>query len=95
MEYLNFHFTEHADMRAQQRGVKKSVMNFILKEADIDLPAGRGCRSLLVSQKKLKTLISENKVQPKFADRVNGVVLIEQKNELITLFHKTRRKRNR
>jgi hypothetical protein len=93
MEYLNLHFTEHADVRAQQRGIKKSVMNFILKEADVDLPAGRGCRSLLVSQKKLKILISENKVQPKFADRVNGVVLIEHENELITLFHKTKRKR--
>ena len=95
MEYFNLHFTEHADMRAQQRGVKKSVMNFILKEADVDLPAGRGCRSLLVSQKKIKTLISQNKLQPKFADRINGVVLIEHDNELITLFHKTRRRRNR
>jgi hypothetical protein len=70
-------------------------MNFILKEADVDLPAGRGCRSLLVSQKKIKTLISENKLQPKFADRINGVVLIEHDNELITLFHKTRRKKLR
>ena len=95
MEYLSLHFTEHADMRAQQRGVKKSVMNFILKEADVDLPAGRGCRSLLVSQKKIKTLISQNKLQPKFADRINGVVLIEHDNELITLFHKTRRKKLR
>jgi len=95
MEYFNLHFTEHADMRAQQRGVKKSAMNFILKEADVDLPAGRGCRSLLVSQKKIKTLISQNKLQPKFADRINGVVLIEHDNELITLFHKTRRKKLR
>ena len=41
MGYLNLQFTGHADTRVQQRGVKKSVMEFILNEADMDLPAGQ------------------------------------------------------
>ena len=94
MKHSKLNFTEHADIRAQQRGVKRSVLNFILLEADMDLPAGRGCRSLFVSRKRLRALINENKVQPKFADRVAGVVLIEHENELVTLFHKTQRMRH-
>ena len=95
MGYLNLQLTGHADTRVQQRGVKKSVMEFILNEADIDLPAGRGCRSIFVSHRKLNRLINENKLKPKFAARVDGVVLIEHGNELVTLFHKTQRKRRR
>ena len=63
-------FTSHAQARVQQRGIKKEIIDFILTEADQDKPAGRGCRSLFVSKRKLDKLVRNNELMPKFASRV-------------------------
>lgn len=84
-------FTSHAQARVQQRGIKKEVIDFILMEADQDKPAGRGCRSLFVSKRKLAKLVKNNELMPKFASRVSGVVIVEAEDEIVTIYHKSRR----
>ena len=84
-------YTSHAQARVQQRGIKKEVIDFILMEADQDKPAGRGCRSLFVSKRKLAKLVKNNELMPKFASRVSGVVIVEAEDEIVTIYHKSRR----
>lgn len=90
MQYQT-NLTAHAQARLQQRGIKKEIIDFILMEADQDKPAGRGCRSIFVSKRKLEKLVKNNELLPKFASRVNGVVIVEAEEEIVTIYHKNKR----
>ena len=92
MENYQTTFSSHAEHRAQQRGIRRDVVSFILDEADIDAPAGKGCFSIYVSKRKLKRMVDLNQIKAKFAARVEGVVLIDSDEGLVTIFHKTQRK---
>ncbi len=88
-------YTKHAIVRTQQRGIRKWVTEFILINADINKHVGKGCMSRFVSKKKLNKMLSDQVIQPKDADLVKGVVVIERDQTIQTVFHKKIRMRNR
>ena len=51
------------------------------------------CFSIYVSKRKLKRMVDLNQIKAKFAARVEGVVLIDSDEGLVTIFHKTQRKK--
>ncbi len=46
--------SRHAQTRIQQRGVPRVLIDLLLETADIDAPAGGGCRILRVSRKRME-----------------------------------------
>ena len=78
----------HANTRIQQRGIKKEVLNMVLKEGDLHRNCGRGCTSIQVSRKKLQRMVTEGLMFASMAERVNGVVIIDSGDAVVTVFHK-------
>ena len=87
----NYIVSNHAAIRSQQRGIKKEVINIILNEADKVENRWDGASALYVSKKKLKKLFQMNIYPNSLIEKVSGVVLIEKGEDLLTVFHQTRR----
>ena len=80
--------SSHAKLRIQQRGIKKEVFNMVLEEGDLQKNCGGGRISVQFSRKKLQRMIREGSISPKMAERVNGVVIIDAGEAVVTVFHK-------
>ncbi|AWM23754.1 hypothetical protein AOX55_0000474 [Sinorhizobium fredii CCBAU 25509] len=80
--------TRHALMRAQQRGIRRQVIDYVVAEADIDLNAGDGCHSYRISQRKMAVLRKAG-IPAAGLDRAKRVVVIcsEQSDEVVTVLH--------
>ena len=77
--------THHARIRCQQRGVNEARLLTFLKYADIDRPAGRGCRSLRLS--RAVSLGAKN------SEQLLGLELIlSPEGKIITAKHQRRRR---
>lgn len=81
-------FSSHATIRAQQRGIRLPVVDFILQHFDVDLEAGDGCRSHRISKRAASELL-RNGVAVSEVDRARNVVLIvrEDSGEIVTVMH--------
>ena len=55
-ESTTHELSSHAEARAQQRGIRRDVINLVIAEADILLHAGEGLKSIRISRGKLKIL---------------------------------------
>jgi hypothetical protein len=82
--------TNHAKQRIQQRGIKQDVVNFIIDQADKVEHSRDGASAISVSKKRIKHLIKKKIVNSHLAEKANGVVLIENNGDVLTVFHKTR-----
>ena len=91
---MNFEMTQHANKRMQQRGIKPEIIAFIFNEADQVKRCQGGATSLFVSKKKLASAEIKKVYPARLLERVNGVVLVEVENNLVTAFHKKRRMRS-
>lgn len=80
--------TRHAVKRAQQRGIRPQVIDYVVAEADIDLHAGDGCRSYRISTRKVAVLM-EAGAPAAGLDRANRVVVVwsERSGEVVTVMH--------
>src|SRR3954463_1198089 len=77
-------FTAHARKRCQQRGITRSRLAQLLRLADIDKPAGNGCRQISLSRMAARTA-SESSVL--------GIIAIEAADgALTTVKHQTGRR---
>ena len=83
----------HANTRIQQRGIKKEVLDMVLKEGNLHKNCGGGCTSIQVSRKKLQKMVTEGLICACMAERVNGVVIIDSGDAVVTVFHKKTRPR--
>ncbi len=90
---MNIERTQHANTRMQQRGIKPEIIDFIFNEADQVKRCRGGATSLFVSKKKLASAEIKKGYPAHLLERVNGVVLVEVANNLVTAFHKKRRMR--
>ena len=77
--------TGHAKDRCQRRGIPTERLNALLSLADIDLPAGKGCRLVRVS--RLATLSIKNGEGLKQIGLVIGVDGV-----IVTVKHCTKRR---
>ena len=93
MQSLNYHRTNHLDIRLQQRGIKAEVVNFVLCEADQVSNCRDGATSLFISKKKLGSQRVRREYPAQLLEKAEGVVLVESEDTLITAFHKKRRLR--
>lgn len=82
--------TNHAKHRIQQRGITGDVVEFIMDQADKVEHSRGGANAIFVSRKRIKKLIEKKVVKPAVAEKANGVVLIENSGDVLTVFHKTR-----
>ena len=80
----NQDLTQHAILRAQQRGVPHHLIDTLLENADIDAPVGGSCRLLRVSRRRLldQSLRGE-------ADRLSrlAVVWSDHTSSIVTIVH--------
>lgn len=51
---LNFSFTRHARVRAQQRGVRRAYIDAVIGHADMEARRGNGCSSIWISERELR-----------------------------------------
>lgn len=72
--------SKHAEARAQQRGIRRDIIDFILEHADRSLHAGEGLRSVSISRQNQRRL-SRNGFDPQIIDRTDGVALLIDPNE--------------
>ena len=81
--------SDHAMRRAQQRGIRPAVVDFVLGNADRDLEAGNGCRAYRISKKRLAELCSKAAAKVSEVERATNVVVIlhEDSGEVITVMH--------
>ena len=82
--------TNHAKQRIQQRGISGDILDFILEQADKVHYTTSGAHSIFVSKKRIKKLIHNKILKPRLAEKVKGVVLIENGGVVITAFHQTK-----
>ena len=79
--------TNHARERAQARGVALRIVAAIFANADRSPFVGGGCRSLMITRRKLARL--DDSVPPADRERMDSVVLVvdRKSNMIITVFH--------
>ena len=88
---LETKLTPHAQKRSQQRGIKNWVIEFILDNADKTKHVGRGSISQFISERKIGNLLKRNILKPKEASFLTGVVVIDNGENITTVFHKKMR----
>ena len=71
----NYDLSDHAERRAQQRGVSLDTMNFVITHADVWLHAGEGRRTARISQRQLGQLSREG-VPAALIERATNVVML-------------------
>lgn len=72
---MSMTLTAHAAHRSRQRGISNPAIEALLAEADIDVPAGRGCRLVRVSRARLADRSVREELGP-LADRLGAVAAI-------------------
>ncbi len=72
--------SKHAIERCQQRGITKFMLEALLDEVDIDMPAGNNCRLQMISRRKAKIC----KMDP----RITGlrVVISDDSQKIVTVY---------
>lgn len=80
--------SDHAEVRAQQRGIRPATIEFVLQHADIDLEAGNGCYSCRLSHRAAAELLRKGAPISE-VDKARSVVLIISKDsgEIVTVMH--------
>ena len=87
----NNKFSQHVIKRCQQRGVKEQTVDIIIEFADKRVPVKENCVSLTVSKKRLKSLVSEGRLDAQVAEKMTdmAVVVAKEGDELtvVTVLH--------
>ena len=71
----DLNLTAHALGRAQNRGIKRETLIFVIRHSDICLHAGEGNLSMRISNREFVKLASEG-VKPSMIERTKNVVII-------------------
>lgn len=79
--------THHARQQAQSRGIPVHIVEAIYSNADRGAFVGSGCRSLMISRKRINRL-SET-LSPADRERMDGVVLVvdHASEVVVTVLH--------
>ena len=83
-------WTQHAILRGQQRGIKKTETQIIFDHGDRELPAGSNCYHLAVSNRKLNSLLKSGTLSPKLAEKCKKLVVLTDGKSIITTFRSSR-----
>ena len=83
-----FRPTRHAAVRAQQRSVNPQVLTQVFLNADIELPAGGGCRSLEISADMMFSLMSEGHPIHEIESARRVVLIVDGGNGIVTVIRR-------
>ena len=83
----------HSQTRIQQRGIKSHVVRAILEEGDIEKYVGEGRIEISISNNKVTQLINQNRYPASKIEKAKNVSIILYENQIVTVFHKTKRRR--
>lgn len=72
--------SRHAIERCQQRGITKGMLEALLDEADVDMPAGNNCRLQMISRRKARTV----RLDPRIHDL--RVVISDDSQKIVTVY---------
>ena len=93
------YFSAHGAKRTQQRGVKKSCANMLIRLADKEVPVRNGHVSLSVTKSKLKRLMLDKELNAQTAEKLQNLVVIARidsdKLIIVTVLHVKRDVRGR
>ena len=79
-------WTNHADIRSKQRGVKKEAVEAVWEYADREEPCGDGCFILSISHRNCCWLVQKGMLQPKLVEHVSRLKLIVSGDTLLTVY---------
>tara|TARA_Y100000589_G_scaffold225383_1_gene212818 strand:+ start:156 stop:494 length:339 start_codon:yes stop_codon:yes gene_type:complete len=84
-------FGAHASVRLQQRGIKKSVAETIIRYADREIRVGRGLVSVSVSKRCAIQLGEKGVLDPKVVEKITSKsVIVSNDNhaiKVVTVMH--------
>ncbi|BBO78016.1 hypothetical protein DSCW_54330 [Desulfosarcina widdelii] len=80
-------FTDHAKTRFQQRGINRSVIDYIFQYGDKEHAPGGAFKISLTKRNKAR-LISSLKNEIKKIERSSDVIIVQKNNIIITGYHK-------
>lgn len=80
--------SQHASVRAKQRGVPHVLIEALLVHADIDLPVGSGCTAFRLSRRRLQDRELRRQLGSTL-DRLAGLALVcaDETGEVVTVLH--------
>ena len=81
-------YSKHANMRGQQRGLKRDTTDLVWRYGDIEVSIGKGCQAIRLSRAGLNYLKSIGYNQSQI-DRCQGVVIVcaEDGKTIVTTMH--------
>lgn len=77
--------SQHAERRAQQRGLVPTLIALVASYADLEIPVGSGRVAVRLSYRAVRRLAHERGAT--VADRARNVVLILAGDVLVTVLH--------
>lgn len=83
---IRAHFTKHATLRAQQRGIRGVEVNLVFEFADIETPVGSGCLRISISTREITALISQGILTPAEAEKCQRLVIITDGQTILTTY---------
>ena len=90
----SYEITKHAQTRMQQRGIKTSYVELILKHADFCKYVGKGSFKYFISKSEIKKLLKNNILQPQEAERISKIAIVEDQGIFYSVMHQFQRIRN-
>ena len=70
-----YKLTRHAQVQAQQRGIRQQIIAVILVHGDLQLHAGKGLISIQITKRGLKKLL-EAEVPAAVREKAAGIILL-------------------
>lgn len=87
--------TAHARRRIQQRGIRMTVLDLVIANADVMLHAGNGCETIRLSRAKAREMIESGDIRPEDATRACRIAVLLGRRGLVTALHPSRGRRGR
>lgn len=80
--------SQHAEVRANQRGIAGWVIDSVLEHADMETPVGSGCVALRLSRDRIRDARLRRELGARL-ERLGGVTVIcaEDDGSVVTVLH--------
>src|SRR5688500_291343 len=87
--------SEHGRRRLQQRGIRMTVLELVMANADVALHAGNGCETIRLSRAAAREMVESNDVRPEDAARACRIAVLLGRRGVVTALHHSRGRRGR
>ena len=87
--------SRHARRRIQQRGIRMTVLELVMANADVALHAGDGCEAIRLSRAAAREMIESGDVDPEDAARACRIAVLLGRRGVVTALHPSTGRRGR